>query len=137
MRPIRAAVLGLALVTLQACSLASSPSVAREDLAEQIARGEAPLVLDVRSDSEFTEGHVPGAVHIPFRSVDERSAELPVDKDDPIVVTCQHGPRAVWAARSLRKAGYTNVSFLDGHMSAWTAAGLPTETSAAPPEEAR
>jgi hydroxyacylglutathione hydrolase len=108
-----------------ACS--SAPSVPVEELALQLENGDAPLVLDVRSDEEYAGGHIPGAVHLPFRSVADRHGELSAAPDDPIVVTCQHGPRAVWAVRSLHDAGYTNVSLLDGHMSGWTQAGLPTQ----------
>lgn len=125
--------LGLLLAALTACGASGSPAIAGADLAEEITRGQAPLVLDVRSDSEYAEGHVPGALHIPFRSVDDRYDELPVAKDDPIVVYCAHGPRASWAEHSLREAGFTNVIQLDGHMSAWKEAGLPLETGASSP----
>jgi len=113
--------------TLAACSIGSSPAVPRSELAREIEAGRAPLVLDVRSDSEYAEGHVPGARHIPFLDVDERHAELGVAKDEPIVVYCAHGPRAAWAARSLRDAGYTDVVYLEGHMTSWEEAGLPVE----------
>lgn len=107
--------------------------MAREELARQIAAGEAPFVLDVRSTGEYEAGHVPGAYHIPFQSMGERVGELDAlapDKSEPVVVYCAHGPRAAWAARALRKAGYTDVVYLEGHMTAWEEAGLPTEVPA-------
>jgi rhodanese-related sulfurtransferase len=119
--------IGLLALTPLACALGAGPSLARSDLAQRIERGAAPLVLDVRSTSEYASGHVPGAVHIPFREVDTRHPELLAAKDEPIVVYCAHGPRAAWAARSLRNAGYTDVVYLEGHMSAWQEAGLPIE----------
>jgi rhodanese-related sulfurtransferase len=123
--------LGLLALALHACALGGSPAISRADLAQRIERGAAPLVLDVRSTSEYASGHVPGAVHIPFREVDTRHPELGAAKDEPIVVYCAHGPRAAWAARSLRNAGYTDVVYLEGHMSAWQEAGLPSERPAA------
>lgn len=137
MTPNRTPLIGLLLLSLLACSCGRSPGVTGEELAHQIDGGEAPLVLDVRSKSEYASGHVPGAIHMPFRSVGDRHGELPVEKDDPIVVYCAHGPRAVWAAKSLRDAGYTNVVYLEGHMSSWSKAGLPTETPPAASGDSR
>ena len=131
-RSIAAGVLGTGLL---ACSLGSSPAISRENLASQIESGTAPLVLDVRSESEYRSGHVPGAVHIPFRSVGSRHTEIPFGKDQAIVVYCAHGPRAAWAARALRNAGYTNVVYLEGHRSSWEDAGLPRESVPAPDAE--
>jgi rhodanese-related sulfurtransferase len=113
--------------SLLAFAIGCAPSVSRNDLAAQIESGTAPLVLDVRSEEEYAEGHVPGAVNIPFQAVDDRHGELAVAKDEPIVVYCGHGPRAGWAARSLRKAGYTNVVTLEGHMTSWVEDGRATE----------
>ena len=52
--------------------------------------------------------------------------------DQPVVVYCQHGPRAVIAKFALRLAGHTDVRYLEGHMSGWEKTGLPLET--APPD---
>ena len=62
----RPAAAGLLAAGLLACSFGSSPVVSREMLAHQIESGTAPVVLDVRSESEYVSGHVPGAIHIPF-----------------------------------------------------------------------
>lgn len=129
--------LGALLAAVSACTLGSSPTITGADLSQRIERGDAPRVLDVRSDKEFAAGHVPGAVHIPFRSVGERHAELGVAKDDPVVVYCAHGPRAVWAGAALRDEGYTQVVYLEGHMSSWSKAGLPTEAGAEEPAAGR
>jgi rhodanese-related sulfurtransferase len=135
MRPAAAV---LMVASLVACSLGRSPVIQRETLAAQIAAGTGPLVLDVRSGSEYDAGHVPGAINLPFQSVASRHEELAVAAGAPIVVYCAHGPRAAWAGRALRKAGYTHVLYLDGHMTAWKKAGLPTEATptAADPESA-
>ena len=125
---------GLAAIAVAACAPGRSPAIAQATLAEEIASGTAPLILDVRSTGEYDAGHVPGAIHIPFQSVASRVAELPAELDTPIVVYCAHGPRAAWAGRALRKAGYTDVVYLKGHMTAWKKAGLPVETTAAAAE---
>jgi len=122
----------LALAGLLACSIGSSPAISGKALAGRIADDDAPIVLDVRSDSEYDAGHVPGAIHIPFQSVASRYDELPGDKDQTVVVYCAHGPRAAWAARALRAAGYSDIVYLEGHMSAWKAAGRPLATNSTP-----
>lgn len=127
---IRAAIVLAMIPTAQgiACSIATSPVVARAQIARQLEGEEAPFVLDVRTASEYRSGHVPGAMNIPFLSVGSRLDEIPVEKDQAIVVTCAHGPRAAWAARKLRKAGFTNVAYLEGHMKSWEEDGLPMDT---------
>ncbi len=125
----------LLVADLVACSFAGTPAISGESLARQIASDDAPVVLDVRSDSEYEAGHVPGAIHIPFQSVASRTEELSIDKDRTVVVYCAHGPRAAWAGRALRKAGYTDIVYLAGHMGAWKDAGRPLETNVAPSVE--
>jgi rhodanese-related sulfurtransferase len=125
----------LLVAGLAACSFASSPAISGESLAGRITSGDAPVVLDVRSESEYTAAHVPGAIHIPFQSVASRHEELAVDKDRTIVVYCAHGPRAAWAGRALRKAGYSDIVYLAGHMVEWEDASRPLEASSPPSAE--
>jgi rhodanese-related sulfurtransferase len=97
-----------------------------EALFARVQAGDAPAILDVRSRGEFERGHVIGATHIPFWDVRNQSASLPRDPAKPIVVYCGHGPRAWMAGASLRRLGFTQVVYLEGHMAAWTGLGLPT-----------
>jgi rhodanese-related sulfurtransferase len=132
----RATVAILLLAGLAACSLGSSPAISRQSLAERIANGTAPVILDVRSPSEYRAAHVPGAINIPFQAVGARYGELSLSTDATIVVYCAHGPRAAWAGHALREAGYSHVLYLEGHMTAWRKDGLPTETASAPADDA-
>ena len=100
--------------------------VAPEALLDRIGRGEAPVVLDVRSAREFAGGHVPGAVNVPFTSV-LAGSDLPMLKSESVVVYCGHGPRAWLAGGALRWRGFARVSYLRGHMAAWRRAGLREE----------
>ena len=72
--------------------------VSAQELLAQIERGDAPAILDVRTRAEFEQGHVPGAVNVPFTSLLFGSPPLPFDPAAPIVVYCGHGPRARLAA---------------------------------------
>lgn len=73
-------------------------------------------VLDVRQDSEFAAGHLPGATHIELGDLPDRSAELP---DEPTVVMCGHGERAAGGASMLERAGHTDVTVLVGGPDDW------------------
>ncbi len=101
--------------------------VEAEALRAEIEAGTAPVVLDVRSTREYRDGHVPGAAHLPFQSTWTRREELPASLDEPIVVYCEHGPRAALARFGLESLGYRDVRMLTGHMSRWRADGLPLE----------
>jgi rhodanese-related sulfurtransferase len=89
-----------------------------------IEAGTAPTILDVRSRREFVDGHVPGALHIPFWTVLTHLSEIPTSPAEPIVVYCGHGPRAYLAGAALRVAGFRRVVYLEGHMMNWRRAGL-------------
>ncbi len=88
---------------------------------------EDALVLDVRENSEFADGHIGKARHIPLGSIGKRLNELEKFKDRPIVVVCRSGNRSATACRTLRRAGFQNVANLAGGMIAWEQAGLPKE----------
>ena len=101
--------------------------VTASELRERMAHAAPPVILDVRSRSEFAAGHIPGAIHMPFWAVLWRAHRLRAASDDPIVVYCGHGPRAELARAALRSRGYTRVACLTGHMAKWRRAGLPEE----------
>jgi rhodanese-related sulfurtransferase len=102
-------------------------TISPQELADRIEAGEAPLVLDVRSEEEFAEGHIPGAVHIPHDQLEARLAELSITKDDEVVVHCQGGRRAELCQNVLRDAGFTKVLDLEGHFGEWQKLELPEE----------
>ncbi|MEX2581809.1 MAG: MBL fold metallo-hydrolase [Gemmatimonadota bacterium] len=83
------------------------------------------LVLDVRSDPEWNEGHVPGARHIYVPHLEERLDEL--DRAKTIAAYCGSGYRSSIAASVLQRHGYERVATVPGSMKAWKAAGLPLD----------
>jgi rhodanese-related sulfurtransferase len=83
------------------------------------------LVLDVREDKEWAEGHIPHARHIPMAQLASRLAELEKFKDKPVVVSCRSGHRSASVCRTLKKHGFENVHNLAGGIIAWEQAGLP------------
>jgi rhodanese-related sulfurtransferase len=90
----------------------------------QLVNRENALVLDVRENAEFKEGHIIDAVHIPFAKLKERLSELDKYKDKPLIVVDKMGQHSGAAGKQLREAGF-NVSRLDGGMTEWRASKLP------------
>jgi rhodanese-related sulfurtransferase len=89
------------------------------ELIEQIDRGTAPVVIDVRSKKEFDEGHVPGAIHLPFWKAGRQWRTIASGRELPVIVYCGHGPRAYIAGAALKRRGFTRVAYLAGHMKRW------------------
>ena len=98
-----------------------------EDVRKRQAAGEPFVLADVREESEFASGHIPGAVHL-GKGVIERDIETKVpDPATPLVLYCGGGFRSALAADALQKMGYTNVISMDGGWRVWTEKGLPVE----------
>ena len=98
-----------------------------QELANKIASGQAPAVIDVRTGFEFRAGHIPGALNAPIWKILLQCAQLPRDKHAAMVVLCELGPRAVMARILLDVLGYRTITLLEGHMAQWRRAGLPLE----------
>lgn len=111
---------------------------------EEISTSEArerdnALFVDVREQSEWDEGYIPGAVHAPRNNLESRIEGLVPDKERELIVYCASGARSAFAARSLRELGYANVVNLAGGFIDWKRNGFPVETPRAlePAQRAR
>jgi len=93
--------------------------------AVRLINHDGAVVLDVREDKEYHEGHVLNAVHIPYGLMDERLDELDAYKAQPLIVCCRTGQRSAQAAVLLRGQGFEHVYKLSGGMLAWCGADLP------------
>jgi phage shock protein E len=113
-------------VSTPAAAAAAVAPMSQEALLEHQSRHpDHLLVLDVRTPQEYAEGHVPGAVNVPYDQLASRLAEIPKDKD--VVLYCKSGRRAGIAADVLAANGYTRLSHLEGDMPAWIEKGHPVE----------
>ncbi|HKZ63979.1 MAG TPA: rhodanese-like domain-containing protein [Thermoplasmata archaeon] len=101
------------------------PLVAPWDLASMLASVNPPVVLDVRQDDEWADGHIPGAVHIENGRLPWD--DLPFAKDRPVVVHCHTGNRSASGVSVLLRRGYSKAQLLDGGWAVWSASGLPME----------
>jgi rhodanese-related sulfurtransferase len=86
---------------------------------------EKAVVVDVRDDKEFVEGHIINSIHIPLGNVQQRVNELNAHREKPIIVSCRSGARSNAACSMLRKNGFENVFNLKGGIMAWQSASLP------------
>ena len=97
-----------------------------DEFLARLEAGERYILLDIREDSEWAEGHLPGAHHM-GRGILEREIERAIPElDTPIVLYCGGGFRSVLGADNLQRMGYTRVASLDGGLREWVARGLPT-----------
>lgn len=99
------------------------PNVTADKLHE--IQKEGGIVVDVRSEKEFSHGAIPGAINIPLETLRDRVGELP--KDRPIIVHCAIGMRGYLALRILEGNGYRNVFNLAGGYRTYSAFPHPTE----------
>ncbi len=91
----------------------------------RLDRGEPVLLVDVREESEWERGHIPGASYL-GKGVIERDIERAVpNTDQEMILYCGGGYRSALAADMLSRMGYTKAISLDGGIKAWIDAGLP------------
>ena len=98
----------------------AGPSVAPREVSARLADGW--MLLDVRTDGEWSQGRIAGAVHIPMDQLLNRLDEV----DDRVVCVCAVGARSGRVAEYLNAHGYDAVN-LEGGLYAWADAGLPLE----------
>ncbi len=104
------------------------PTIAPETLRQLIENGRPPLIIDVRSEEEFREGHIPGAVNIPYTRDFSRIgliASPPADRT--VVIYCRSGRRTRIARSKMVAAGLENKNIitLRGHFPGWRSRNFP------------
>lgn len=128
MKPALAVLLAVCLpLAAVLADSAASPGISQAQLSERMASAQPPPLIDVRTPAEYQSGHIPGAINIPLQDFERRFAELSAYRDGEVVLYCESGMRAGHGARWLASKGFQQLRLVDGHMSAWRAAGLPTE----------
>jgi glyoxylase-like metal-dependent hydrolase (beta-lactamase superfamily II)/rhodanese-related sulfurtransferase len=97
--------------------------ITANNLAAQRSLHGAPIVVDVRTEKDWSAGHIPDSINIPLNRFRERLNELPGGRN--IVVHCEAGYRSAIAASILSKMGRSDVMDMVGGFKAWTASKLP------------
>ena len=111
----------LAVMLLTACGQdkendqgAAYLNITAEEAKQIMDTEEGYIILDVRTQEEYDEGHIPGAIVISHEEIKEKAEEVLPDKDQLILVYCRSGRRSKIAAEALVELGYTNIKEFGG-----------------------
>lgn len=116
-------VLILAIVVILSITACGKEPEMSENTYEHISREAAKnlmdteenyIILDVRTEEEYAEGHIAGAICIPNETIDETVTDELSEKDQLILVYCRSGNRSVQASEKLAELGYTNIKEFGG-----------------------
>jgi molybdopterin/thiamine biosynthesis adenylyltransferase/rhodanese-related sulfurtransferase len=94
---------------------------------ELIESPDPPLLVDVRENEEWAEGHLPGAVHVPRGNLESRIEQVVPHRSRQLILYCAAGARSAFAAKTLEELGYENVSSLSGGFTDWKRNGYPVQ----------
>jgi rhodanese-related sulfurtransferase len=118
-------------------AMAQVPGISPDEAQQRLKQDSNALLVDVRDAADIpSTGLASGGVNISLGMLPVRAdLELPEevresrlqDRSRQIITTCQQGPIGARGASLLKDMGFTNVSYVEGGMEAWKAAGLPTE----------
>ncbi len=92
-----------------------------------IDRGEAAMVVDVRSLEEWSMGRVPGAYHAPVNALAKHMKAFEPHRGKTVVLYCRTQQRSGFAAGLLAKAGFTDLKVINGGILQWSQNGYPLE----------
>ncbi len=114
-------ILLLAVMLLTACGQdkendqgAVYVNITAEEAKQIMDSEEGYIILDVRTQEEYDQGHIPGAILIPDTEIKAKAEEVLTDKDQLILVYCRSGRRSKLAAEALVELGYTNIKEFGG-----------------------
>lgn len=123
---VAALVIVMLILTANSGAGGLSTTISTQDAYALYQQGEA-FFLDVREQDEWDEYHAPNTTLIPLGQLAARVGEIPVAKDAPIVVVCRSGNRSDEGRDILKRAGFTNVTSMDGGLKTWRSLGYPIE----------
>ena len=111
----------LAVMLLTACGQAKENdqgavyvNITAEEAKQIMDTEEGYIILDVRTQEEYDESHIPGAIVISHEEIAEKAENVLTDKDQLILVYCRSGRRSKIAAEALAELGYTNIKEFGG-----------------------
>ena len=89
-------------------------NITAEEAKQIMDSEEGYIILDVRTQEEYDQGHIPGAIVISHEEIAEKAEEVLTEKDQLILVYCRSGRRSKIAAEALAELGYTNIKEFGG-----------------------
>ena len=107
----------------EALPVSTLPLMTVTDLKERLGENSSWFVLDVRSEEEYSHGHIEGSLNQYFGTLAEHSGDVP--RGRPVAVICSTGTRSSFACSVLLRQGFRNVHNVLGGMEAWRLKGYP------------
>lgn len=89
-------------------------NITAEEAKQIMDSEEGYIILDVRTQEEYDQGHIPGAIVISHEEIEEKAEEVLTDKDQLILVYCRSGRRSKLASEALVELGYTSIKEFGG-----------------------
>jgi rhodanese-related sulfurtransferase len=108
------------------CSAADAQDAVTLDFARAEHESGRAVLIDIREPFEHATGVAKNAQLLPMQQIGNRLAEIPKDPGKPVLLICNTQNRSGATLAALKKAGYTNVKFVQGGMSEWNRRGWPT-----------
>ncbi len=122
---VAAAIISGTLLLLSFLRNANGRNALTTTQATLLINREDALVIDVRENNEYADGHLPESRNIPFSQLETRLDDLAGHKESPLILVCQSGARSGDACKKLEKLGFAKTHNLSGGIAAWRTAGLP------------
>lgn len=98
---------------------AVAKDISIEESKKLINEGEVTLILDVRNEDEFAEGHLKNAIQIPVNELKENLSDIEKFKDELVLVYCRSGKRSAEAMDILKENGFKNLVHMKDGISKW------------------
>jgi len=117
-------VIGLLVFNLLASQISGIPAILPQEAISLINHEDA-IILDVREDNEYTQGHILNSVHIPLSTLPSKMGRIEKHRNRSIIASCMSGNRSGRACSLLKKNGFEKVHNLKGGILAWQNASLP------------
>jgi len=93
--------------------------------ATRIMNQDDGVVVDLRTGQEFSDGHIAGAISLPYAELSSRMSELDKYKESAMVLVCKMGQHSTNASKALKDEGFSNVCRMTGGMAEWTNGNMP------------
>ena len=117
-------ILMLLLWNLFGASLSGIAEVAPME-ATRLLNHEQAVILDVRPEQEYAEGHILNAINIPVDKITGQQDDLNKYRNQPVILCCKNGMDSMRVARVIKHSGFEKVYCLKGGLQTWRTAGLP------------
>ncbi|WP_415226732.1 rhodanese-like domain-containing protein [Psychromonas sp.] len=117
-----------ALLLFSVCAQAKITQIEPQVLLNKIDNQQTLAILDVRSEQEFLESHIQGAINIPYDQLVQNKERIAQYKTQPLVIYCRSGRRAHIAYQTLQGLGFNQLMDLKGHINLWQKLDFPLVT---------